>query len=144
MRITKTQTRSQYFCFRKWKKARELEVETTSYVHIKINLSFIDESLLTSLVFILAYWLIHYWMIKKLNEPYYFVLIFLQTYPKLCKGLVWQNFKENTPEGEPSFSALSLALRSSHIFYRFLASTTFVETEICTFYLIWGLMWAIL
>ena len=31
------------------------EVEKTSYVHIKINLSFIDESLLTSLVFILAY-----------------------------------------------------------------------------------------
>jgi len=73
-----------------------------------------------------------------------FFLIFLRTHPKLCKGLVWQNFKENTPEGEPSFSALSLALRSSHIFYRFLASTTFVETEICTFYLIWGLMWAIL
>ena len=74
----------------------------------------------------------------------FFFLIFLWTRPKLCKGLVWQNFKENTPEGEPSFSALSLALRSSHIFYRFLASTTFVETEICTFYLIWGLMWAIL
>ena len=31
------------------------KVEKTSYVHIKINLSFIDESLLTSLVFILAY-----------------------------------------------------------------------------------------
>ena len=31
------------------------EVEKTSYVHIKINLSFIAESLLTSLVFILAY-----------------------------------------------------------------------------------------
>ena len=45
-----------------------------------------------------------------------FFLIFLRTHPKLCKGLVWQNFKENTTEGEPSFSALSLALRSSHIF----------------------------
>ena len=30
------------------------------------------------------------------------------------KDLGWQNFKENTPEGEPSFSALSLVLCSSH------------------------------
>ena len=31
------------------------EVEKTSYVHTKINLSFTDESLLTSIVFVLAY-----------------------------------------------------------------------------------------
>ena len=53
---------------------------------------------------------------KILPEILVFFLIFLRTHPKLCKGLVWQNFKENTTEGEPSFSALSLALRSSHIF----------------------------
>ena len=40
------------------------------------------------------------------------------------------------PEGEPLFSTLSLALRSSHIFTDFYVSTTFVETEISTFYLI--------
>ena len=73
---------------------------------------------------------------KILPEILGFFLLFLLTHPKLCKGFVWQNFKENMPEGEPLFSTLSLALRSSHIFTDFYVSTTFVETEISTFYLI--------
>ena len=54
MQITKTQTRSRTFLLENGKRHGK-EVEKTSYVHIKINLSFTHESLLTSLVFILAY-----------------------------------------------------------------------------------------
>ena len=56
---------------------------------------------------------------KIFPEILFFFLIFLRTHPELCKGFVWQNFKENTPEGEPLCSTLSLALRSSHIFTDF-------------------------
>ena len=43
--------------------------------------------------------------------------------------------KENTPEGELYFSQC-LIRAPFEPYFKFLASKTFVETEICTFYLI--------